>query len=284
VSAKEIAIDALASEPCRTLLARLEMMSFGRKILNSVSRPRGIFNTFEEAWAAARGSTYAGHDHPDYIKSHLEFSKSLRPSDYAVLYWLSRVSPGELHIFDFGGNVGNLYYSYLAYLRREPRIVDWTVLDLPKTVDEGRRIAAERGVDELQFTNSVESFSKSHVLLVSGAFHYWEKSVQAFLEQFPHQPEHIILNRTPVHETEPPFITVQYKKSYAVPCVVRNAGEMLSAFTAMGYATVDRWPALELSLRMPLFPNRTVPHYSGFYFRREAAKAGISSETYQTAA
>ena len=35
-----------------------------------------------------------------------------------------------------------------------------------------------------------------------------------------------------------------------------------------GYELVDRWPALELALRMPLFPDRTVPHYSGFYFRR----------------
>lgn len=284
MSAKEIAIDALASEPCRTVLTRLGMMSFGRRILNGISRPRGVFSTFDEAWAAARRSAYAGHDHPDYIKSHLEFSNSLRPSDYAVLYWLSRVSPGDLHIFDFGGNIGNLYYSYLGYLRTESRSVDWTVFDLPKTVEEGRRIAAERGVYELQFTNSVESFSKGYVLLISGAFHYWEKSVQAFLEQFPHQPEHIILNRTPVHETQPSFITVQYKKSYAVPCVVRNAGEMLSVFAAMGYTMVDRWPALELALRMPLFPNRTVPNYSGFYFRREAAKADFSSVAYQTAA
>ena len=281
---KEIAIRTLASEPCRTLLGRLELLPFGRRILNRIIQPRGVFATFEEAWAAARRSAYAGHDHPDYIKIHLELSEGLRPSDYAVLYWLSRVSPGDFHIFDYGGNVGNLYYSYSTYLKGQSRIVDWTVFDLPKTIEEGGRIASERGVSDLRFTNSLRSFSASHVLLISGAFHYWEQSVQAFVEQFPHQPEHIIMNRTPVHDTRPSFITVQYKKSYAVPCVVRNAAKMLSAFSAMGYTMVDRWPALELALRMPLFPDRTVPSYSGFYFRREEAEANVSSEACQSAA
>jgi putative methyltransferase (TIGR04325 family) len=227
-------------------------------------------------WAAARCSTYAGHDHPEYIKTHLEFSEGLRPSDYAVLYWLTRVSPGGLHIFDFGGNVGNLYYSYRTYLNQRSPIVDWTVFDLPKTIEEGRRIASERGVSELRFTSSLQGFSSSHILLISGALHYWEKSMQAFVEQFPHQPEHIILNRTPVHETQPSFITVQYKKSYAVPCVVRNTAKMLEAFDVMGYTVVDRWPALELALRMPLHPDRTVLHYSGFYLRHREAKANTS--------
>jgi len=52
----------------------------------------------------------------------------------------------------------------------------------------------------------------------------------------------------------------------------------------MGYTMVDRWPAHELALRMPLFPDRTVPNYSGFYFHRDGAKADASSDTYKTAA
>jgi putative methyltransferase (TIGR04325 family) len=284
MSTKDIAVHTLASEPCRTLLRGVELLPFGRRILNRIIQPRGVFATFEEAWAVARRSTYAGHDHPDYIKTHLELSKSLRPSDYAALYWLSRISPGDLHIFDFGGNVGNLYYSYSTYLKGRSGIVDWTVFDLPKTIEEGGRIASERGVSELQFTTSLQSFSASHILLVSGAFHYWEQSVEAFVEQFPHRPDHIILNRTPVHETQPSFITVQYKKAYAVPCVVRNAVKMLAAFNAMGYTMVDQWPALELALRMPLFPDRTVPHYAGFYFRHQEAKANTSWGADQAAA
>jgi putative methyltransferase (TIGR04325 family) len=282
--AKEIAIRMLASETCRTLLARLEGLPSGRKVLNKVSHHRGVYDSFEQAWAAARRSTYAGHDHPDYIQSHLELSKALRPSDYAALFWLLRERSTDLRVFDFGGGVGNLYYTYSTHLRMDCHILDWTVFDLPNTVEEGRRVASERGITGLQFTNSLESVSENHVLLISGAFHYWEKSVQEFLEQFPHRPARIIVNRTPVHDTQPSFITVQYKKAYAVPCIVRNAVELISAFTAMGYKMVDRWPALELALRMPLFPDRTVPSYSGFCFRRAEAKADASSNAYQPAA
>ena len=284
MSAKDITIHVLASQPCRGVLSRLELLPFGKRVLNRISQPRGVFASFDEAWAAARHSTYAGHDHPDYIKTHLELSASLRPSDYAALFWLLQASPGELRVFDFGGNIGNLYYSYLGYLRRASRVVDWTVYDLPNTIEEGRRIASERGVRELQFTDSIEGFSGNHILLISGAFHYWEKSVQEFLEQLPHSPAHIIVNRTPVHNTQPSFITVQYRKSYAVPCIVRNMAGMIEEFAVCGYAMVDRWPATERSLRMPLFPERTVEHYSGFYFRRQEAKAEVSSRAHQSAA
>ncbi|HUY12934.1 MAG TPA: methyltransferase, TIGR04325 family [Terriglobia bacterium] len=242
-------------------------MPYGRKLLNSLSQTRGVFATFDEGWSIARKTKPAGHEDPSEIAVHLEFSKALRPSDYAVLYWLSNICTDDLSILDFGGNVGNLYYSYSTHLKAV-RNLDWTVFDIPFVVEEGKRIAAERGATGLRFTNSLQDASECNVLLVSGAFHYWEKSVQAFLEQFVNLPEHVILNRTPVHDRKPSFITVQRTKACAFPCVVHNATEMVGAFGAEGYVLVDRWPALELSLRMPLFPDRTVPHYSGFYFRR----------------
>lgn len=266
MSAKEIAISVLSSEPCLTLLPLLEAVPGGARVLNRISRPRSVFTTFEEAWAAARKRTFGGHEHPDYIKTHLELSKSLRSSDYPVLYWLSQIPSGNLRVFDFGGNVGNLYYPYTGLLRDGTRVIDWIVFDLPKNVEEGRRIAIERAATGLNFTRSLKDAENCNVLLCSGAFHYWERSVQAFLEQFPHLPEHIIVNRTPVLDTQPSFITVQHRESYAVPCIVRNAAEVISAFADKGYAMVDRWAVLELALRMPLFPKRTVSHYSGFYF------------------
>jgi hypothetical protein len=44
---------------------------------------------------------------------------------------------------------------------------------------------------------------------------------------------------------------------------------MIADFAAMGYVMVDRWSALELGLRLPLFPEWSVGAYSGFYFRLE---------------
>ena len=227
-----------------------------------------MYLTFDEAWKAAKRNVHGGHDTPEAIKLHLELSRDLRSSDYAVLFWISRLCGERYQIFDFGGNVGNLYYSYLPYLEERGKSIEWTVFDLPTIIDEGRRIAKERGSSQLRFADSVSEISEDDVLLVSGALHYWEKSVHAFLMQFP-RLRHILVNRTPVHDKQPSFITVQRTGSYSVPCLVRNTAEMVADFSGMGYAMIDRWPCLELSLKLPLYPDRSFPHYSGFYFRRD---------------
>jgi putative methyltransferase (TIGR04325 family) len=269
LSTKEIARLVLASEPCRTLLSGIERLPLGRQALNRISQGRGVYLTFEEAWKAAKRGVHGGHDTPEAIKLHVELSKGLRSSDYAVLFWLSLLCAERYQIFDFGGNAGNLYYSYLPYLRERAKSIEWAVFDLPTIIDEGRRIAAEQRSKQLRFADSVAEVSEDHVLLVSGALHYWEKSVHAFLEQFPRRPSHILVNRTPVHDKESSFITVQRTSSYAVPCIVRSASEMIADFSSMGYTMIDRWPCLELSLKLPLYPDRSFPHYSGFYFRRD---------------
>jgi putative methyltransferase (TIGR04325 family) len=268
LTAKGIALELLGSFPIVSLLRRCEQLPYGRQLLNGLSPSgKGVYLTFEEAWRAAGRSKYAGHDHPEDIAIHLGFSRGLRASDYAVLYWLAQSRSPHLRLFDFGGSVGNLFYSYSPYLNGLFPTITWTVLDLPVIVEAGRSIAQERGISNLNFTDSIQDSSDHNVLLVSGALHYWEKSINEFIEQFPFRPEHIIVNRTPVHATQSAFITLQSTKSYACPCFVRNADHLITSFAGMGYSLVDRWPALELSLPLPLFPDRTVDHYSGFYFR-----------------
>lgn len=266
---KEIAVSIVESEPCRAILTALGESRTGRRLLNRLSAPFGVYDTFDEGWLAARRAKPTGHEHPDDVKIHLALSKSLRPSDYAVLYWLSRLAAEELSVFDFGGNVGNLYYSYLPYLRYRSQTIEWTVFDLAPIIEEGRILSAQREAPELKFTSSPRDAPEKSIVLVSGAFHYWEKSIPEFLEQFTKPPTHIILNRSPVHEKYRSFVTVQRTESYAVPCIVRNAQAMIQDFAAAGYTMVDRWSALELRLRLPLFPDRSVQRYSGFYFRHQ---------------
>lgn len=260
-------VEALASEPCYTFLAGIAAIPAGKRVLNAISRPYGVYATFAAGWVAARKSNLVGHEDPAEVEVHLRHAESLRPSDYAALYWISNIHTRNPKLFDFGGNVGNLYYSYSPRLRGLGS-TDWTVFDIPSVVENGRTIAAERKADALRFVDSVKAFETEQILLVSGAFHYWEKSVSAFLQQFRNSPQHIIINRSPVHETQPSFISVQRTPSCAFPCKVWNASELVSSFAASGYKLIDRWRALELSLKLPLFPNLTVPYYSGFYFSR----------------
>ena len=260
-------VQILASDPCRTLLTRIARIPFGKRVLNAISSPYGVYSTFEDGWTTAQKTIPVGHEDPGEIEVHLRHAQSLRPSDYAALYWISKIHPRNPKMFDFGGNIGNLYYSYSPQLL-ELGNVEWTVFDIPSVVECGRKIAEERSAAGLQFVNSVSTFKPEQILLVSGAFHYWERDLSEFVEQFPIAPRHIIINRSPFHERQPSFITVQHTKSCAFPCRVWNVDEVIAGFKGSGYKLMDHWRAPELSLKLPLFPDWSVPYYSGFYFSR----------------
>lgn len=264
----------LASRYSRTILSRAGKSDGGMRVLNAISGNRGVFSNFEQGWAEARRTGLPGHSDPSQIALHMELSKSLRPSDYAALFWLRANADGEnLSVFDFGGNGGNLFYSYSPYLNCLTSI-DWTVFDIPSVIGLGRKIAAERNAEGLSFASSPTQFRAGQVLLASGFFHYWEENVAEFVRQFAAPPAHIIINRTPIGETRT-FITVQRTATCAVPCIVRNRAELISDFASLGYRLVDRWAAPELRIFLPLFPEHSVPHYSGFYFRREGTTSSL---------
>ncbi len=100
--------------PIRKTLARCDGTKAGRNALNAVSGAGTVYATMEEAWAAARRIRvkHAGHDHPESVDIHMRFAEKARPSDYAALFRLATLGQERLRLFDFGGNVGNVYYCY----------------------------------------------------------------------------------------------------------------------------------------------------------------------------
>lgn len=256
----------LDSRASRAILASAGKSSGGKRVLNAISGQRGVFATFEEARLAARRTGLPSHDDPNQVTLHMELAKSLRPSDYAALFWLRAAADGEgLRVFDYGGNAGNLFYSYRPRLRSGT--LEWTVFDIPSVMEQAKKIAAERNAEGLWFASSPAEFRASQVLLVSGALHYWDASIADFVRQFPVAPRHIVINRTPVSEQLEPFAIVQRTATCAHACIVRSAAQLISEFGSLGYSLVDRWTAPELRVHLPLFPSHSLPHYSGFYFR-----------------
>jgi len=250
----------------RKAISTIARSTLGRHFLDQVDPLQRIFSSVDEARRSVERLRFGGHEHPDAISLHTELAADLRPSDYPALYWMQRIE-GPLRIFDFGGNIGNLYYSYQQYLSNRADLA-WTVYDLPAVVAAGRRIAQERHAQFLHFTDRPEADAQTTLLLVSGALHYWEQSVEAMLDRIAIRPSHILVNRTPMHERQRQYVTVQRQQHYAVPCVVRNAQEMVKEFEALGYEMINKWPVLELAVNLPFYPDWSVPRYSGFYFRR----------------
>ncbi|GAC1660884.1 MAG: hypothetical protein NVS9B4_12410 [Candidatus Acidiferrum sp.] len=264
---KDVAKAAVESSIMQKLLLRLDSFPTGRKLLNRLSSPRGVFETYEQAEAVARATGVPSHENPGNVAAHMETAKNLLISDYPVLHWMNQLKCNELRVADYGGSGGNLYYAYRPLLHAER--VHWTVLELPKIMEEGVAIAAQRAAHELHFLPSSGLFPSCDFVLVSGAFHYWKGSAGEFVARFPQPPEHIIINRSPiVHGDVPHHYTVQHSEYSSLACIIKNKNEITADFHGEGYELIDQWACPEYPAKKILFPRFTVNQCTGLYFRK----------------
>jgi putative methyltransferase (TIGR04325 family) len=266
-------IRALAS-----LLNFLGTRSAGRKFItrlrsNLVTRAplemclgfRRTFPSFAAAQACASKYIQAGHEHPDDVRFHTSMSDTLRESDYAVLFHLVPLASALRRVFDFGGNVGNLFYAYQRKIDF-PQGLLWTVYDLPVKNLLGEKLAAERAETRIRFTNTLAQASGSDVFIASGSLHYFEEPLHKILGSLADLPKHVFINRTPC-SSGPELITVQDNRSYLVPCKLHSRTTLIAGMQALGYELQSEWPVYERRLLVPTHPDLSARTYSGFYFR-----------------
>jgi putative methyltransferase (TIGR04325 family) len=227
---------------------------------------RRAFPSFAAAQACASKYIQAGHEHPDDVRFHTSMADTVRESDYAILFHLVTLASGLRRVFDFGGNVGNLFYSYQRKIDFPPGLL-WTVYDLSVKNLLGDKLAAERGETRIRFTNILAEASGSDVFIASGSLHYFEEPLHTILASLEDLPKHVFINRTPC-SSGPDLITVQDNRSYLVPCKLHSRTTLIAGMQALGYKLQSEWPVYERRLLMPTHPDFSARTYSGFYFRR----------------
>ena len=232
---------------------------------------RRAFPSFAAAQGYASKYIQAGHEHPDDVRFHTSMSDAVRESDYAILFHLVPLASGLRRVFDFGGNVGNLFYSYQRKIDFPPGLL-WTVYDLPVKNLLGEKLAAARAETRLRFTNTLAEASGSDVFIASGSLHYFEEPVHTILASLEDLPKHVFINRTPC-SSGPDLITVQDNRSYLVPCKLHSRTALIAGMQALGYELKSEWPVYERRLLVPTHPDLSARTYSGFYFRRQQAGA-----------
>lgn len=252
------------SAPASFVLDSIGSTKKGRHALNKLDWPHGVFPNFEEGWKAAKTKSQQGHGYATSVQRHFQLSSDLRESDKPVIEILNGIPLDNIRLYDFGGNAGNLYYSYRPKLKKH---VCWVVTDVPNIMEEGDRIARERNVShELRFTDKPSGAGQFDVLLISGAFHYWEKTVAEFMSQLACKPKYVVINRSPFHEVKDSFITIQRLNNCAFPSIIRNRTQFVAEFRSLGYELHSSWAAPEVALNIPLFPAWSVRSYSGLCF------------------
>jgi putative methyltransferase (TIGR04325 family) len=185
------------------------------------------------------------------------------PSDYAVLYWLSRLLPDTRLLFDLGGDVGSRYLAFRKYLTY-PSNFTWLVNEIPAVVGLGRTIAQEETAPHLHFTTDYSRLAEADILLASGVLQVLE-DWNGFLRRAPSLPRHVLINRTPVGD-QPEAATLCAIGVSFNPYHIFNRRSFIAAFVDLGYRLVDEWRTPENACRIPDHASYSLDAFSGFYF------------------
>lgn len=237
-------------------------------LMNRMLGFRGSFASLAEAELVAHRFIPSAHEHPAEIGFGLALAESTRESDYPVLFHLAPVAAELRRVFDLGGSIGNLLYTYDRQLHFSPDLV-WTVCDLPRQRAAGLAYARDKSETRLRFTDSPEEGDGADLFIVSGALHYFDEPLYPLLSRYRSLPRHVVVNRSPFSRGAALY-TVQDARSHLVACKLHGRRDFLEGMEALGYRLKAAWPVYELQAWAPLHPENCDRHYQGFYFTRDS--------------
>lgn len=228
----------------------------------------GVYPTFAAARAAIPTELHAGYDTDAGAVLYASRLSRLEASDYAPLFWLSRLlQQGQRRVFDLGGHVGVSYYAFQQHLDYSDDL-RWLVHDVPTVMQRGRMLASERGVaGQLQFVDA-SAADGCDVLMAKGVLQYLEYTLAEFLQRLQEPPRHLIINLTPMHATEA-FFTLQNIGVAVCPYRVSALPQFIAELAALGYRVGQQWDHPERSVRIPFHADRRVDRFHGFCLRRD---------------
>ena len=243
---------------------------------NALGVFRGVYESFEEALAAAPTTKPIGYDHKALAKVYAATTReriatrNLRSWDMMPLVWIARIITQNNHritVFDFGGNVGTHFLLYQPFLAMH-RIARWTVCELPAIVAEGEALKEHYShiynTETLHFTTNLgdlDTHSSSETLFfASGAVQYLDQTTLDGI--ISKHPAHILITRLTTTDGDT-FVTLQNGGMVFYPQYVFNEAAFIALFLAGGYELIHAWND-DATTFIPLHSKKSV-HYRGFY-------------------
>lgn len=224
-----------------------------------------VYRTFDAAQRALPAGRTQGYDNSAAASYYRERLERVYPADYPVLFWLSHCLP-LARVFDLGGHVGVAFRAYRRYLPVEST-EEWLVCDVPAVCDAGRELAKEWQTANLHFTSDRTAGSGSELFFASGSLQYLEVGLHDILSGLSARPRHVLVNQLPVSEHSTYYTTQSIGVSFC-PYRIQSGPELLAGMAVLGYELVDRWHNAEKNCWIPLYPQHSLDHYEGFYFRQ----------------
>ena len=226
---------------------------------------RGQFASFEEARRSAPLAAKVGYDTEQHANLYDARIGKILISDYAVLFWLSRLASEISVVFDIGGHKGELFYGFREVLPM-PDTLRWVVHDLPSSTQAGLMLAEQKGLSVLKFTTAIADGSGSDLVIASGVLQYLEQPLAGIFASWQQEPRYVIVNNTPMYEGSE-YVTLQNTGVSYNPYRVFNRKALIGSLEKRGYVLRDHWQT-ERSMVVPLRPDLFVEAYQGFFMEK----------------
>jgi putative methyltransferase (TIGR04325 family) len=226
---------------------------------------RGVYPTFAEALATVPSDRPVGFDNPLAARRLAEDRHRVFPSDYPVLYWLTRLLPEARVLFDFGGNVGISYFAYRRYLNYRDSL-DWVVYDLPAVTALGEQLARESDCPGLRFVTDLTTLEQADIVLAAASLQFLDDPL-GWLRDATVRPRWILINKTPLTDC-PSVVTLHAIGASFCGYRLFNRPEFMTAFGNLGYRPVDVWTNADIGCEIPFHPEYRIAGYTGVLFER----------------
>ncbi len=236
------------------------------------SRTSGVYHSVSEARLHIPAGRKIGYDHEESADLYPWLMDYTKISDFAVLFYFNKLLRPGMRIFDFGGNIGVLYYSLQKHWKL-PKGVTWTVCDVPAVVKAGRARAAQHDTPGLEFTSDFREAAGADVLLTSGTLQCVEGDFAPMLESLGSaKPQHVLINRVPMWN-RPELVSLQDLGPVVYPYRVFERSRFLDSLETAGYTVEDKWDCPEKSISIRFHPWIRINGFDGYYLTLKKAAA-----------
>ncbi|MBT6440569.1 MAG: methyltransferase, TIGR04325 family [Flavobacteriales bacterium] len=223
---------------------------------------RGVYPNFEAANKKLTGLK-TGYDHPKVADWYAEGNTVIEIEDYPILFWLSEAIKKSNTVFDFGGNMGQNYRTYLKKLT-ELKTVEWICYDLPNIIKKAKTLNAP---SNLSFTDNSKISLQNWTFLCMGVFQYLEDISPFYDVLKDKKPNQIIIAHLPLHQSQE-FVSTQNGGVTYYPFKVNKKDEFINSILQCGYKLIDQWDDPISNCFIPFHPQESQAKFYGFYFTK----------------
>ena len=231
----------------------------------------GLYDCFEEAIEQTPKTKVIGYDNKEILDWYkLQFETHFEKSycfDYPVLSWLTilnKIEAKSFNIFDFGGNLGNQFYSFEKKIGHVIR--RWVVCEVEVLSKCGKNIRDQKNARKLDFITDLNEATNIDIFFASCSLQYVNSIDPCYiLNRLPEKPKYLIINRIPLTKGKT-VVSLQNGHILYCPQYFYNDQGYWARFQEIGYKLLEKWEDHSAKCIIPHETRLHVPYYYGACF------------------